>query len=512
MSFDIKEWANQKNKVDAKNYMISCGRELWDEMIEKNAPTRIGPKTLYNSFYAEVVHSMLNNSNVSFSYLGEPIGLVVSDDKKYEHKYTLTGAISVPAHTSWGRWKKDNWPMLTDLTEITDISSQYANLLNLSLDSISFLKPWSVDIKNYSKEITYINKMILIEDMLSDFGPYISFLNNWADEDETGDFYKLNSISKYFFLVAADYCIRGFNDPFGERIDLLGQLGIFTEIIERMRDSVWKGKKVTIFDDINCYFSCTPWLDEGNFYKTLIERQEISPIELRFANQEISPDHLLWLEQGDYIIFDEFLGLSGFINIQQRIMSELFLPYHFTYSFKPRGLVTKQYFTDDLDTHFVKNDDWEKIVNKFNKEIGILKANFFSNKEITEDTKKQGGWKGLGSNKNSIMEHFYDGEKFYQFKEYEDFAKETPLKNYFVEKKDKFNSKTIRKINKIVKEELSIKFLKEFFGEKFNIELLVSLNPETNALYYDEDDSLEYSEYYKDALIKKMMEWEEKNF
>ena len=68
-------------------------------------------------------------------------------------------------------------------------------------------------------------------------------------------------------ITSARICSEGFNDQEGKEVDLIGQWSIFSELSIRLEVGLTTG-------DIDFYFACTPWKDEGHLYAELLMKKD----------------------------------------------------------------------------------------------------------------------------------------------------------------------------------------------------------------------------------------------
>ena len=181
------------------------------------------------------------------------------------------------------------------------------------------------------------------------------------------------------FVEATERCFYGFNDPLGEKVNLLGQYALVRELDIR---SMYDYETV----DIEKYFACTSWLDDGQLYRNVWDD------ELGNLDDQIHLELLTYrtsINECDRGYFEgwEYLGFDNWISLQMRIAAELRLPYQF--------IINED---DDGIDYFISKEQWQGKVKDYNRQYGhILKAKYLSDGVIRLDTKVNGGWQKLYS-------------------------------------------------------------------------------------------------------------------
>lgn len=112
---------------------------------------------------------------------------------------------------------------------------------------------------------SYLNKLLMIDRVMN------KTKNNTLYEDFEPSDYEITS---------ARICSEGFNDQEGKEVDLIGQWSIFSELSIRLEVGLTTG-------DIDFYFACTPWKDEGHLYAELLMKEDEGEGNLHYLNNLI---------------------------------------------------------------------------------------------------------------------------------------------------------------------------------------------------------------------------------
>ena len=231
-----------------------------------------------------------------------------------------------------------------------------------------------------------------LDDLASDIRIYTKRLL-MLEININSDFHQSDDISDIEIKFGEEYknaieiCFYGFNDPGGEKVDLLAQREIILEVNSRLvygRD----------LSDIDQYLALTPWLDEGKAYKDFIESNESKNIiidGLIKKDVEFDSQGNIWSDIWDY------LGHQKYMNSSMVINAELRLPWYFCY----------QENDSEEIYHYAREkvkNDIEMFDKYFEDEYNIDGMyNYFTANEIIDYYRSNGGWKSL-LNKNAYNE------------------------------------------------------------------------------------------------------------
>lgn len=194
------------------------------------------------------------------------------------------------------------------------------------------------------------------------------------------------------YKVALERCFYGFNDPTGEKVDLLAQWSVVNEYSTRIILDL-------DVDDIDGYFGLRPWEDGGKTYELITRRN---------TSRRLKIDNLLE-EEMDSPVGDawKYLGFRKYIDIHMIINAELRLPWYVSQeNNNVSRRETYEQFIDSLNYAFKLVDmlrvgfpsemDAVDEANIF-QEIMDNDENFFTYftmEEIIDFYRSKGGWRG----------------------------------------------------------------------------------------------------------------------
>ncbi|MFL2665469.1 MAG: hypothetical protein ACJ0G8_05890 [Dehalococcoidia bacterium] len=216
----------------------------------------------------------------------------------------------------------------------------------------------------------YVRRLLILE---KNINSYFAEVENINDHQVTfSEEYK----------TAIEICFYGFNDPAGEKVDLLAQREVALEIDARL---VY-GRDI---NDIDEYLALTPWLDEGKAYKDYIELDASKKIVIEGLikkDVELDSKGNIWNDIWDY------LGHQKYYNPTMIINAELRFPWYFCYQEKESEEIN--FYTREK----VKNEI-ELFDQYFKNEYNLNGMyNYFTANEIIDSYRSLGGWKSFLNN------------------------------------------------------------------------------------------------------------------
>ena len=375
--FDIRvyEKAEMQGKASIRKYLQKIARQI----------RIINPKEL-NKILPSVSE---NSKEVSYDNIARIMKMLMEKDEIQEHrKKNNKPPLQAPKRGGIVEWFKED----SSDNKLPEKKSLDNNLNILVTEGIR----------------SYLNKLLMIDRVMN--------------KTKNNTFYQDFEPSDYE-ITSARICSEGFNDQEGKEVDLIGQWAIFSELAIRLEVELTTG-------DIDFYFACTPWKDEGHLYAELLMKKDEEEGKSPSSKQpnfwhmleRINPD-----DSHSKLFYPYFLGFNNYIDFNMRINAELRMPWMYHKEIYPQliGMSVLEYLSHTGLKKKPENKEvmtlmggtleprtlWKTKIETFNKAYGeTLTARYYSNESIREDNQRVGGWRRLLIDGNS--DYGYSRDKY----------------------------------------------------------------------------------------------------